>query len=87
LLLSRALSTSSSGGEGKKNTNAKQADATTAKNSKEGGGDPADESTSGELILTPGEIVVASSRIGMWIGIVIFAGCCAYYIGKELFPT
>ena len=40
-----------------------------------------------ELALTPGQQVVAVSRLGMWAGIAVFAAGCAYYIGKELLPT
>jgi len=47
------------------------------------GGDP--EST--EIVLTPGQKVVAGTRLTMWAGIFCFATACAYYIGKELLPT
>jgi import inner membrane translocase subunit TIM21 len=47
--------------------------------------DAADETK--EIVLTPGEAVVAASRLGMWAGILGFACVCAYYIGKELLPT
>jgi len=40
-----------------------------------------------EIVLTPGEKVVAASRLTMWAGIAVFAGFCAYYIGRELLPT
>jgi hypothetical protein len=40
-----------------------------------------------EIVLTPGETVVAVSRLGLWAGIAAFATVCAYYIGKELFPS
>jgi hypothetical protein len=40
-----------------------------------------------QLVLTPGQKVVAYSRLTMWGGIFGFACCCAYYIGRELFPT
>ena len=49
-------------------------------------GDDDDETTK-EIVLTPGEKVVAATRLGMWLGIGAFASVCAYYIGKELFPT
>jgi import inner membrane translocase subunit TIM21 len=45
-----------------------------------------DEDTK-EIVLTPGEQVVAASRLGMWAGIFAFGCVCAYYIGRELFPT
>mmetsp|Transcript_22628 Transcript_22628/g.33925 ORF Transcript_22628/g.33925 Transcript_22628/m.33925 type:complete len:258 (+) Transcript_22628:53-826(+) len=45
----------------------------------------AKEST--EIVLTPGEKVVAGTRLGVWAGVAVFASFCAYYIGKELFPT
>ena len=48
---------------------------------------PPDDGMSNELVLTPGEKVVAATRLTMWAGIVAFAGVCAYYIGKELLPT
>ncbi|KAL3910616.1 MAG: hypothetical protein SGILL_007622, partial [Bacillariaceae sp.] len=40
-----------------------------------------------EIVLTPGEKVVAATRLSMWAGIFAFAAVCAYYIGKELIPT
>lgn len=40
-----------------------------------------------ELALTPGQQVMAVSRLGMWACIAVFATGCAYYIGKELLPT
>jgi hypothetical protein len=40
-----------------------------------------------EIVLTPGETVVAVSRLSLWAGIAAFATVCAYYIGKELFPS
>lgn len=48
---------------------------------------PPDDDTSNELVLTPGEKVVAATRLTMWVGIAAFAAVCAYYIGKELLPT
>jgi hypothetical protein len=81
LFLSRALSSSnSSSSEGKKN-------ADNATSSKDDAGNKDDGDPGSELVLTPGEKVVAYSRLGMWGGIAVFAGFCAYYIGKELFPT
>mmetsp|Transcript_35162 Transcript_35162/g.75017 ORF Transcript_35162/g.75017 Transcript_35162/m.75017 type:complete len:290 (+) Transcript_35162:143-1012(+) len=47
-------------------------------------GDPA---SSQELALTPGEKVVAGTRLLFWAGALSFASVCAYYIGKELLPT
>ena len=38
-------------------------------------------------VLTPGEKVKAASRLGMWTGAAVLASFCAYYIGRELFPT
>ena len=49
----------------------------------EGGGEP----TSQEIVLTPGEKVVAGTRLFFWGGALTFASICAYYIGKELLPT
>jgi len=40
-----------------------------------------------EIVLTPGETVVAFSRLGMFAGLFAFACACAYYIGRELIPT
>jgi hypothetical protein len=40
-----------------------------------------------EIVLTPGEKVAAAGKLTMWGGIFVFAGICAYYIGKELIPT
>jgi import inner membrane translocase subunit TIM21 len=45
------------------------------------------EDTTSEIVLTPGQKVVEASRLTMWGGIAVFAACCAYYIGRELFPT
>jgi hypothetical protein len=44
-------------------------------------------SDSKEIVLTPGEQVVAATRLGMWGGIFVFACVCGYYIVKELMPT
>ncbi|CAB9496953.1 membrane translocase subunit Tim21 [Seminavis robusta] len=46
-----------------------------------------DGSEETQIVLTPGQKVVAYSRLTMWGGILAFALCCAYYIGRELFPT
>jgi len=40
-----------------------------------------------ELVLTPGQKVVAGTRLIFWAGAFSFASICAYYIGKELLPT
>lgn len=40
-----------------------------------------------EIVLTPGQKVVAGTRLTMWAGILVFASACAYYIGKELLPS
>ena len=53
------------------------------KNSADAGGDD----PSKEIVMTPGEQVVAASRLTMWAGVFGFACVCAYYIGRELFPT
>jgi len=45
------------------------------------------EQEEAQIVLTPGEQVVAASRLSMWAGIAVFAACCAYYIGRELIPT
>lgn len=49
-----------------------------------GGGDDVDGK---EIVLTPGQKVVAATQISMWAGVLVFACACAYYIGKELIPT
>ena len=46
-----------------------------------------DENTTDEIVLTPGEKVVAVTRLGWYIGLASFAAACAFYIGKELIPT
>lgn len=57
----------------------------------EGGGDGGSsaeaEDGSKEIVLTPGQKVVAATQISMYVGIAILACACAYYIGKELIPT
>lgn len=45
------------------------------------------EEMSQEIVLTPGQKVVAGTRLSMWAGIAVLASCCAYYIGKELLPS
>jgi len=64
---------------------AEKTSSTTAAN-KEGGEGEGDETTK-EVVLTPGEKVVAATRLTMWAGIAAFACACAYYIGAELIPT
>jgi hypothetical protein len=80
LFLSRALSSNSSN-DGQKSADKNQ------QGSEDGTKKGSEEDPGSELVLTPGEKVVAYSRLGMWGGIAVFAGFCAYYIGKELFPT
>eukprot|EP00591_Stephanopyxis_turris_P004131 CAMPEP_0195514474 /NCGR_PEP_ID=MMETSP0794_2-20130614/5847_1 /TAXON_ID=515487 /ORGANISM="Stephanopyxis turris, Strain CCMP 815" /LENGTH=253 /DNA_ID=CAMNT_0040642727 /DNA_START=212 /DNA_END=974 /DNA_ORIENTATION=- len=46
-----------------------------------------EDPTSQELVLTPGQKVVAGTRLTMWLGVGAFALACAYYIGKELLPS
>jgi hypothetical protein len=67
----RVLSSSSSNTTSKKN---------------EGGGDNDDETTK-DIVLTPGEKVVAVSRLTLWAGVAAFALACGYFIVKELIPT
>jgi import inner membrane translocase subunit TIM21 len=50
-------------------------------------GDNATDEETNAIVLTPGQKVVAASRLGMWAGILGFASICAYYIAKELIPT
>ena len=40
-----------------------------------------------DLVLTPGQKVVAGTRLTLFAGAALFASFCAYYIGRELFPT
>jgi import inner membrane translocase subunit TIM21 len=47
----------------------------------------ADGSNRNDIVLTPGQKVVAGTRLTLWAGALLFAGTCAYYIGKELLPT
>lgn len=48
--------------------------------------DNAEEMTQ-EIMLTPGEKVVAGTRLTMWAMAAAFASVCAYYIARELIPT
>lgn len=50
------------------------------------GKNAAGEPTS-EIVLTPGQKVVAGTRLTMWAGVAALALTCSYYIGKELIPT
>ena len=52
-----------------------------------GKGDDNDNDATREIVLTPGEQVVAVTRLSVWAGVFCFACACAYYIGKELIPT
>eukprot|EP00559_Dactyliosolen_fragilissimus_P000890 CAMPEP_0184854884 /NCGR_PEP_ID=MMETSP0580-20130426/259_1 /TAXON_ID=1118495 /ORGANISM="Dactyliosolen fragilissimus" /LENGTH=273 /DNA_ID=CAMNT_0027349247 /DNA_START=26 /DNA_END=847 /DNA_ORIENTATION=+ len=45
-----------------------------------------DETTS-EIVLTPGQKVVAGANLAMWGGIMALAATCMYYIVTELMPT
>lgn len=47
----------------------------------------ADGTNRNDIVLTPGQKVVAGTRLTLWAGALLFAGTCAYYIGKELLPT
>lgn len=55
--------------------------------SSEGGTDGDGDDDTKEIVLTPGEKVVAASRLGMYAGLFGFACACAYFIGRELIPT
>lgn len=76
-LAARSLS-SNAGGEGDKKAD--------AKGGADGGAEGGDDAKH-EIVLTPGQKVVAGTRLTMWAGILCFATACAYYIGKELLPT
>jgi len=43
--------------------------------------------TTNEIVLTPGQKVVAGTRLTMWLGVAALSITCSYYIGKELLPT
>ncbi|KAL3762478.1 hypothetical protein ACHAWU_008181 [Discostella pseudostelligera] len=77
-------STSSSSGE--KTTTSNNNSKVNESTGSEGGGSD-DPSSSTEIVLTPGEKVVATTRLFFWAGAFTFASMCAYYIGKELIPT
>ena len=49
--------------------------------------DNEEETMTQEIMLTPGEKVVAGTRLTMWLMAGAFASVCAYYILKELIPT
>lgn len=53
--------------------------------------DPPKDSSStkkgNEIVLTPGQKVVAGSKSILYLSMLGFAGVCAFYIGKELLPT
>lgn len=46
-----------------------------------------DGSEETQIVLTPGQKVVAYSRLSLWAVVFSFAAVCAFYIGRELFPT
>jgi len=46
-----------------------------------------DDSETKEIVMTPGETVVAASRLTMWAGIAVVCAGAFYFIAKELFPT
>lgn len=73
-----AVRTSSSGSDGGQSQKA---------SSEKPSGKEGEESMSQEIVLTPGEKVVVGTRLFFWAGAFAFASVCAYYIGKELFPT
>lgn len=60
-------------------------DESSSSNNKKGEGTEDEEGK--EIMLTPGQKVVAYSRLTMWMGILGFALVCGYYIAKELIPT
>ena len=79
-----ALRSTSSSSSSNKDTKSSQSSAETNSSSGGGGGE---QPTSQEMVLTPGEKVVAGTRLFFWAGALSFASICAYYIGKELIPT
>ena len=58
-----------------------------SKSNDEGKKKEGDENTTDEIVLTPGEKVVAATRLGWYLGLAGFAAACAFFIGKELIPT
>jgi import inner membrane translocase subunit TIM21 len=74
----RTLSSDAGSGE-------KKAGGGGGEDNKKAGAEDGSEET--QIVLTPGQKVVAYSRLGMWAGIFVFACVCGYYILGELFPT
>ncbi|KAL7542449.1 hypothetical protein ACHAXR_011787 [Thalassiosira sp. AJA248-18] len=83
--LTALRSTSSSSTSSKKETSNNTSQSSSSSSSSEGG--PSEGGGSSEIVLTPGEKVVAGTRLFFWAGALSFASVCAYYIGKELIPT
>lgn len=50
-------------------------------------GSSGENKSANEIVLTPGQKVVATTRLTMWAGVAALALTCGYYIGKELLPT
>jgi len=46
-----------------------------------------EDGSASEIVLTPGQKVVATTRLTMWAGVAALALTCSYYIGRELLPT
>ena len=79
---------SSSGDSSKKSGGTEDAAAGTKDNDPNNNNNKDDDgSDETQIVLTPGQKVVAYSRLSMWAAILAFASVCAYYIGRELFPT
>ena len=78
---------SSSGSNKSDQTGASSSSSSTNSTAKDGDGKQQPTSDSNEIVLTPGETVVAVSRLTMWAGIAAFAVACGYYIAMELIPT
>lgn len=75
-------------GSGSRNAyRALSSDTSSKQEKSEGASKAEDGSDETQIVLTPGQKVVAYSRLGMWSGILAFACACAYYIGRELFPS
>jgi len=50
-------------------------------------GTSGENESANEIVLTPGQKVVATTRLTMWAGVAALALACSYYIGRELLPT
>jgi hypothetical protein len=87
LLSTSTNNNSSSDNESSSSNNNNKKSSSTTGNDKNTTDKNTNTSDSNEIVLTPGETVVAVSRLIMYAGIAVFAAACAYYIAMELIPT